>query len=235
MYLCNSSIMHAIFQITQDGHPPTHATSGSAGIDVPAQRTQIVKPGEVKIINLETTLTLPKNTCGVIAIRLWAAQLGLLNMGTIIDQDYTGPILATIANLGKKKIILTKGIAFCQIVIINCYSFGQSLSNDKTKQYSHNTKGDHWETTIDHLLVRQGHNSHQGPVMNKDERNIPTAPPAYEQCQNAIVFTDETRKEDNSSGFKIVVNQSSQTNTLWSRVRASISLTRLRRLANPSQ
>jgi dUTPase len=218
--------MHATFRVGHMDHKPTHATDGSAGIDMPVQEDQTVKPGEIKIINLKTSIKIPKKTCGIISIRFWAAQLGLINLGTIIDQDYTGPIFATVTNLGKKKICIKTGIAFCQITIVTCLGFGQPMSSDKTKEYIQSAKGDRLTTTEDHLLVRQDQGAQHKSKLCKDDMNIPTAPPAYELCDLNINLAPRSSEDTEADNFKIVVHQSCQTDTLWSRVRASMGRNR---------
>jgi dUTPase len=91
----------------------------SNGLDLPIQHEEHFQPNELKTINLGIKFQIPKNYCALLMNKSSArtkfhlqVQLGL------IDVDYHDYIIAVIQNMTNHSLILPKGVAVAQLLII---------------------------------------------------------------------------------------------------------------------
>ena len=74
---------------------PTRASKESAGLDLYSSIDIDIEVGSsIKKVNTGICISLPENSCGSIRDKFSLASKGLLTLGGVIDQDYTGEIIA---------------------------------------------------------------------------------------------------------------------------------------------
>ena len=69
---------------------PTRASRKSAGLDLYTSIDVRIVAGSIKKINTEIRVSLPENSYGSIRDKSSLAARGLLTLGGVIDNDYTG-------------------------------------------------------------------------------------------------------------------------------------------------
>ena len=73
---------------------PTRASKESAGLDLYSSIDIDIEVGSsIKKVNTGICISLPENSCGSIRDKFSLASKGLLTLGGVIDQDYTGEII----------------------------------------------------------------------------------------------------------------------------------------------
>ena len=72
---------------------PTRASKGSAGLDLYSSIDVNIDTNSIKKINIGICVSLPKNSYGSIRDKSSLAAKGLLTLGGVIDNDYTGEII----------------------------------------------------------------------------------------------------------------------------------------------
>jgi dCTP deaminase len=78
----------------------------------------ILDPGSAIIVETMEVVSFPKYRFGHIVPKVSLLQEGVSNTSSKVDPGYSGHLLITIFNLGKKKIELEKGKRFCSLYII---------------------------------------------------------------------------------------------------------------------
>ena len=78
---------------------PTRASKRSAGLDLYSSIDAYVEIGSIKKINTGICVSLPENSYGSIKGKSSLAAKGLLTLGRIIDNDYTGEIIIIMTSL----------------------------------------------------------------------------------------------------------------------------------------
>lgn len=93
-----------------------------AGIDIPLRELCIINSGTTVVIDTGVTVEIPKGMFGMLISRSSAAKRGLITAMSPIDSGYTGSIHVIVTNTNTKghDIIINKGEAICQLVIMNC-------------------------------------------------------------------------------------------------------------------
>ena len=96
-----------------------HICPHSNGLDIPLQQDEIFRPLELKKVNLMIKFLLPKNHCALLMNKSSArtkynvnVQLGLIDVG------YHNYVQAVIQNMTDQEIILKKGTAVAQLLLI---------------------------------------------------------------------------------------------------------------------
>lgn len=97
-------------------HIPQRATPGSAGLDLFSIETKIMEPGEIYTFKTGICVSPPSGTYCRLEMRSSLAKRGLMILGGVIDGDYTGEIYASIVNVGKRTIMIERGVRFIQLV-----------------------------------------------------------------------------------------------------------------------
>ena len=78
---------------------PTQASKRSAGLDLYSSIDARIEIGSIKKINTEICVSLPENSYGSIRDKSSLAAKGLLTLGGVIDNDYTGEIIIIMTSL----------------------------------------------------------------------------------------------------------------------------------------
>lgn len=107
-----------------DHGAPSHATEGSAGVDLRATEAGVIYPGEVAMVPTGIRVACPAGTELQIRPRSGlAAKHGVtvLNAPGTVDSDYRGEIKAILINLSPKKFEYAAGDRVCQAVLAPYY------------------------------------------------------------------------------------------------------------------
>jgi len=101
---------------------PEYMTPASAGMDLRAavRETEIIEPGQIKLIPTGVAVALPPGFEAQIRPRSGLALkkgLSLVNSPGTIDADYRGEIGAIIINLGPEAVEINRGDRIAQMII----------------------------------------------------------------------------------------------------------------------
>lgn len=106
---------------------PAYATSGAAGIDLPASLKEplVVEPGEKILVPTGLAVDIPAgNMVGLVFVRSGLASkhgLTLANAVGVIDSDYKGEIICAIQNNGKEPYKIRRVIGLPRLFL--CLAF----------------------------------------------------------------------------------------------------------------
>ena len=78
---------------------PTQASKRSVGLDLYSSVDVYIEIGSIKKINTGIRVSLPENSYGSIRDKSSLAAKGLLTLGRVIDNDYTGEIIIIMTSL----------------------------------------------------------------------------------------------------------------------------------------
>ena len=78
---------------------PTRASKRSAGLDSNSSIDINIEVDSIKKINTGIRVSLPENSYGSIRDKSSSAAKGLLTLGGVIDNDYTGEIIVIMTSL----------------------------------------------------------------------------------------------------------------------------------------
>ena len=107
-----------IVLMNDDAIIPTRASKRSAGLDLYSSIDINIEVGSIKKINTGIRVSLPENSYGSIRDKSSLAAKGLLTLGGVIDNDYTGEIIVTITSL-IEPIKIKKGQKIAQLIVCN--------------------------------------------------------------------------------------------------------------------
>ena len=96
---------------------PTRASKKSAGLDLYSSIDVSIDTNSIKKINTGICVSLPKNTYGSIRDKSSLAAKGLLTLGGVIDNDYTGEIIIMTSLIESRKI--KQGQKIAQLILSN--------------------------------------------------------------------------------------------------------------------
>ena len=88
-----------IVLMNDDAIIPIRASKRSAGLDSYSSIDINIEVGSIKKINARIRVSLPENSYGSIRDKSSLAAKGLLTLGGVIDNDYTGEIIAIMISL----------------------------------------------------------------------------------------------------------------------------------------
>lgn len=99
---------------------PTRAHDTDGGLDFYAVEDTIISVNDTATVPTGIAIGLPEGTVGKVYSRSSQGlrRVSLANRVGIIDQGYTGEIMATIENLGDSPYTIRAGQKICQIVIV---------------------------------------------------------------------------------------------------------------------
>ena len=100
---------------------PTRASKRSAGLDLYSSIDINIEVGSIKKINTGIRVSLPENSYESIRDKSSLAANGLLTLGGVIDNDYTGEIIAIMTSL-IEQIKIKKGQKIAQLIVFNILS-----------------------------------------------------------------------------------------------------------------
>ena len=90
-----------IVLMNDDAIIPTRASKRSAGLGLCSSIDVNIDTNSIKKINTGICIFLPKNSYGSIGDKSSLAAKGLLTLGGVIDNDYTGEIIIIMTSLIK--------------------------------------------------------------------------------------------------------------------------------------
>ena len=118
---------------------PTRASKRSAGLDLYSSIDVNIEVGSMKKIYTGICISLPENSYGSIRDKSSLAAKGLLTLGGVIDDDYTGEIIVIITYLIEPTEI-KKGQKIAQLIVSNI-SYPEIKKVKFLKETERNNKG----------------------------------------------------------------------------------------------
>ena len=118
---------------------PTRASKRSAGLDLYSSIDVNIEVGSINKINNGICISLPENSYGSIRDKSSLTAKGLLTLGGIIDNDYTGEIIVIMASLIEPTKI-KKGQKIAQLIVSNI-SYPEIKKVKYLKDTERNNKG----------------------------------------------------------------------------------------------
>ena len=97
---------------------PIRASKRSAGLDLYSSINACIEVGSIKKINTGICISLPENSYGSIRDKSSLAAKGLLTLGGVIDNDYTGEIIIIMTSL-IEPIKIKQGQKIAQLIVSN--------------------------------------------------------------------------------------------------------------------
>jgi len=102
---------------------PSRNSSADAGYDLYAIGHDVIKSGEIKLVNIGISIAIPHGYYGRIAPRSGLAlNHGIDVLAGVIDSGYRGEICALLANLNDKSFSYRKGDRIAQMIIEKCHT-----------------------------------------------------------------------------------------------------------------
>ena len=95
---------------------PTRTSKESAGLDLYSSIDIDIEAGSIKKANTGICISLPENSYGSIRDKSSLASKGLLTLGGVIDEDYTGEIIIIMTSL-IEPIKIKKGQKIAQLIV----------------------------------------------------------------------------------------------------------------------
>ena len=128
-----------IVLINDDALIPTRASKRSAGLDLYSSINVNIDTNSIKKINTGIRVSLPENSYGSIRDKSSLAAKGILTLGGVIDNDYTGENIVIMTSLiGPIKI--KKGQKIAQLIVSNIL-YPKIKSTKFLKDTERNNKG----------------------------------------------------------------------------------------------
>ena len=128
-----------IVLMNDDAIIPTRASKGSAGLDLYSNIDVDIDINSIKKVNTGIRTSLPENTYGSIRDKSSLATKGILTLGRVIDNDYTGEIIVIMTSL-IKPIKIKKGQKIAQLIVSNI-SYPEIKKVKYFKKNERNDKG----------------------------------------------------------------------------------------------
>ena len=107
-----------IVLMNDDAIIPTRVSKRSAGLDLYSSIDVNIVVGSIKKKNTGICISLPENSYGSIRDKSSLAAKGLLALGGVIDNDYTGEIIVIMTSL-IEPIKIKKGQKIAQLIVSN--------------------------------------------------------------------------------------------------------------------
>ena len=107
-----------IVLMNDDAIIPTRASKKSAGLDLYSSIDVNIDTNSIKKINTGIRVSLPENSHGSTRNKSSLAAKGLLTLGEVIDNDYTGEIIVIMTSL-IEPIQIKKGQKIAQLIVSN--------------------------------------------------------------------------------------------------------------------
>ena len=107
-----------IVLMNDDAIIPTRASKRSAGLDLYSSIDVNIDINLIKKINTGIRVSLPENSYGSVRDKSSLAAKGILTLGGVIDNDYTGEIIVIMTSL-IESIKITKGQKIAQLIVSN--------------------------------------------------------------------------------------------------------------------
>ena len=104
--------------MNDDAIIPTRASKSSAGLDLYSSIDVNIDINSIKKINTGVRVSLPENSYGSIRDKSSLATKGILTLGGVTDNDYTGEIVVIMTSL-IEPIKIKKGQKIAQLIVFN--------------------------------------------------------------------------------------------------------------------
>lgn len=107
-------------KITLDpgAYMPTRAHAADAGLDLYARETVVIPAGGSGIFDTGVHVSLPAHTVGMLKSKSGLNVKKNLLCEGVIDEGYTGPIVAKLYNHGREDVTIEAGMKIVQLVIL---------------------------------------------------------------------------------------------------------------------
>ena len=100
---------------------PTRAHPQDAGLDLYAMEEQMILEGGSASFDTGVHMLLPEGTYGKIEGKSGLnVRFGVVSLGGVIDEGYTGSVVVKLYNLGDKPYMVRKGDKIAQLIIMPC-------------------------------------------------------------------------------------------------------------------
>jgi dUTP pyrophosphatase len=112
-----------IKRLTPTAVVPSYAHPGDAGLDLFADVSTSLDPGERKLVGTGISIELPSNTEGQVRPRSGLALkhgISVLNTPGTIDRGYRGEVGVILINHGQQRFDVRPGMKIAQLVIASC-------------------------------------------------------------------------------------------------------------------
>ncbi len=97
---------------------PTRAHAADAGLDLYARDTVTIPAGGSGVFDTGVHVSLPEHTVGMLKSKSGLNVKKNLLCEGVIDEGYTGPIVAKVYNHGKEDVTIEAGMKLVQLVIL---------------------------------------------------------------------------------------------------------------------
>jgi dUTP pyrophosphatase len=107
-------------RLNADARLPAYAHPGDAGLDLFADESLALAPGESAVVKTGVAIALPPDTEGQVRPRSGLAakhRISVLNTPGTIDEGYRGEVGVILVNFGKSVFQVEKGMKIAQLVI----------------------------------------------------------------------------------------------------------------------
>ena len=128
-----------IVLMNDDAIIPTRASKRSAGLDLYSSIDVDIDTNSIKKINTGIRVSLPENSYGSIRDKSSLAAKGILTLGGVIDNDYTGEVIVIMTSL-IEPIKIKKGQKIAQLIVSNI-SYPEIKKVKYLKDTERNNKG----------------------------------------------------------------------------------------------
>ena len=122
--------------VSQSGILPEYETMGSAGMDLRAEESITINPGERVLVSTGIFIELPEGYEAQVRARSGLAVnhgIGLVNGLGTIDSDYRGEIKAPLINWSLDPYMIEKGDRIAQMVIAKYERINWEIVDDLTE------------------------------------------------------------------------------------------------------
>lgn len=107
-----------IKKLKEDAKLPTKGHPGDAGMDFFAIEDYVIHAGSQKSIHTGVAMEIPEGYVGLVWDKSSVAfNMGLKNMGGVIDAGYRGEIIMNMLNTTDKEVLIPKGHKIAQMII----------------------------------------------------------------------------------------------------------------------
>ena len=130
-----SRIQVSIRRLVPTAQLPARKTSGAAGYDLAyaGSVTQLVAPGQRRLLPTGLAMAIPKGYVGVIKDRSgWALSDGVSRRAGVIDSDYRGEVAVVLVNHGTEPFEVHRGDRIAQLLIAPVSTWDWELQHEAT-------------------------------------------------------------------------------------------------------
>ena len=108
---------------SSNGHIPKRTYPGSAGYDLWAAETKVLKPWSGESITLDLFMAIPEEHYGRIVGRSGLANVhGITVYNGTTDLDYRGKVCVVLFNLSNEEYVMETGNHVAQLIIERCFT-----------------------------------------------------------------------------------------------------------------